>query len=702
MAVLSSIRSKGKLIAICVGGALLAFVLGDFISSGATIFGASQTKMGDINGTTIDYQQFQLQVESKEAYMKSLYNQSALNGNMADEIRDQVWQQAVMENTILKNANDQGLIVTDDEVAHLIQTGYVTNVIRQIATDPQTGMYNPQQVNDFIVQGSNNSQYRFLWQNMEDELRQSRQFNKYLSMVNAGLYVTTAEVEREFAQRTQLSDIKYVAIPYSEIKDEEVSVSDDKLKAFYNDNIKRYVSSTETRDLSYVVFDVIPTDKDSAEALKIANSIKSGLETATAAEVESYINSKSDVPYTPYHYGKGELSNPTVDEMMFAQEPGYVYGPYVDGAYYNVARLISKEMLADSVEASHLLLLVNNPADSLKVKAKADSLLGVYNSGIDFGALAAQFSDDQGSAADSGKLGWITERTNFIPEFKNACFATEKGKTTIVKTAYGYHIIKVTGKTAPKQKVSVGIASVDIRPSNQTRQAAYALASEFAGRNRTRQQFEQAVTEQKLTARIAPGITSNTSQIPGISNSREIIRDAFNDEKSKEVSGVYEMGDMFIVAVLTGVHPKGTQSLASVKNEVTRLATNDAKGDAILNKLGSVSSVDEAANKMGKEVKDATSIHLDMNQIPGIGFEPKVIAAAAALQQGQVSAPIKGETGVYVIQNTSFTPAQAIQPINITTDKRMLENDLKNRASYQVYQSIIEQANIDDRRVKFY
>lgn len=702
MAVLSSIRSKGKLIAIFVGGALLAFVLGDFISSGATIFGASQTKMGDINGTTIDYQQFQLQVESKEAYMKSVYNQSALSGNMADEIRDQVWQQAVMENTILKNANDQGLIVTDDEVAHLIQTGYVTNVIRQIATDPQTGMYNPQVVNDFIVQGSNNSQYRFLWQNMEDELRQSRQFNKYLSMVNAGLYVTTAEVEREFAQRTQLSDIKYVAIPYSEIKDEEVSVSNDKLKAFYNDNIKRYTSSTETRDLSYVVFDVIPTDKDSAEALKIANSIKSGLETATAAEVESYINSKSDVPYTPYHYGKGELSNPTVDEMMFAQEPGYVYGPYVDGAYYNVARLISKEMLADSVEASHLLLLVNNPADSLKVKAKADSLLGVYNSGIDFGALAAQYSDDQGSAADSGKLGWITERTNFIPEFKNACFATEKGKTTIVKTAYGYHIIKVTGKTAPKQKVSVGIASVDIRPSNQTRQAAYALASEFAGRNRTRQQFEQAVTEQKLTARIAPGITSNTSQIPGISNSREIIRDAFNDEKSKEVSGVYEMGDMFIVAVLTGVHPKGTQSLASVKNEVTRLATNDAKGDAILNKLGSVSSVDEAANKMGKEVKDATSIHLDMNQIPGIGFEPKVIAAAAALQQGQVSAPIKGETGVYVLQNTSFTPAQAIQPINITTDKRMLENDLKNRASYQVYQSIIEQANIDDRRVKFY
>ena len=701
MAVLSSIRSRGKLIAICVGGALLAFVLGDFISSGATIFGASQTKMGDINGNTIDYVQFQQQVESRQAFMEQLYGRNALNGNVNDEVRDYVWQQAVRENTILKNANDQGVIVTDAEIANLVQTGYVTGTIRQMFSDPQTGIYDPLVANNYIQQGRQDKTIRFIWQNLENELRQSRQMEKYLSMVNAGMYVTTAEVEREFAQRTQISDIKYVSIPYSDIKDEEVNVSEDKIKAFYNENIKRYVSTSETRDLSYVVFDVIPTDKDSAEALKIANSIKPGLESATPAEIESFINSKSDVPYAPYHYSKGDLSNPTVDEMMFSQEPGFVYGPYVEGEYYNLARLISRDMRPDSVEVSHILLALNNPADSLTVKAKADSLLGVYNSGVDFGALAAQFNEG-GAPSDSGKVGWLTERSNIVPEFLNASFATEKGKTTIVRSAYGYHIIKVTDKTAPKQKVSVGIVSVDVRPSDQTRQAAYAKASEFAGRNRTRQQFEQAVTEQKLPARVAPGITSNTSQIPGIENSREIIRDAFNEEKSQEVSGVYEMGDRFIVAVMTGVHPKGTQSLASVKNEVTRLATNDAKGDAILSKLGSVSSVDEAANKMGKEVKDATSVHLDMVQIPGIGFEPKVIAAAAALQQGQVSAPIKGENGVYVLQNTSFTPAQAIQPINVKTDRTMMESDLKNRASYQAYQSIIDQANITDQRVKFY
>jgi peptidyl-prolyl cis-trans isomerase D len=130
MAVLSSIRSRGKLIAICVGGALLAFVLGDFISSGATIFGASQTKVGDINGTTIDYQQLREQIDEKETYIKLLYNTSVLDNATRDELTESIWERAKMENTILKNANDQGIIVTDAEVAHLIQTGHVHQRIR--------------------------------------------------------------------------------------------------------------------------------------------------------------------------------------------------------------------------------------------------------------------------------------------------------------------------------------------------------------------------------------------------------------------------------------------------------------------------------------------------------------------------------------------------------------------------------------------
>ena len=362
------------MIAICVGGALLAFVLGDFISSGATIFGASQTKVGDINGTTIDYQQLREQIDEKETYIKLLYNTSVLDNATRDELTESIWERAKMENTILKNANDQGIIVTDAEVAHLIQTGQIGNsVIRQIATDRETGMYNPQIISDFISQGDKNGTYRFLWQHMEDDFRTDRQAQKYISMVSAGLYVTTAEVEREFAQRTQISDIKYVAIPYSDIKDEEVTVSDDKIKAVYNENIKRYYNAEETRSIAYVVFDIIPSEKDSADALKEAEAVKKGLESSKPADVDSYVkvNSKCKEDNLRSYYSKGELGNPTLDSIMFAQEPGYVYGPYKEGKYYKVARLTDKAMRSDSVQVSHLLLLAQNPADTLKVKAKS-------------------------------------------------------------------------------------------------------------------------------------------------------------------------------------------------------------------------------------------------------------------------------------------------------------------------------------------
>lgn len=700
MAALTSIRSKGKLIAICVGGALLAFVLGDFINSGATIFGASQTKVGEINGTSIDYNEFQAKVNERETFIKLASGRSTVDAETSDQIREYCWDQTVRENTLAKNANEQGVIVTDAEIAAMIQSGNVTPTIRQAFSNPQTGIYDPNYVAMFIQQGD--AQSRFIWQNMEQELRESQQYNKYLNMIAQGLYITNAEVEREFANRTQLSDIKYVAIPYSDIKDDEVSVTEADLKDVYNKNIKRLERFQETRDLAYVAFDVIPSEKDSAAALEDVNKVKDGLAQAAANEVENYINSKSDVPFSNYHYSKGDIQNPVVDSLMFAEQPGFVYGPYVEGEYYKVARLINTEMLPDSVKASHILIAFRNPADSVAAKAKADSLLDVYKSGIDFGALAMQFSDDQGSQKDSGNLGWIVERTPFIPEFKDACFATDKGKTTVVKSSYGYHIIKVTDKTAPKRKALVGFAQIEIRPSSQTRQMVYSKASEFAGVNRKPAEFEAAIQSNGLIRRIAPNLLANSRGISGIENSRELVRWAFNDDESKEVSDVKEFGDRYIVAALSAVHAKGVPSFNEAKQMLTLEATNNVKAGAIMNKIQGASGVDAVAAKMGKTAQEARNVNFEMAQIPGIGFEPAVIAVASSLGQNQVSAPVKGINGVYVLENTSFTPAQAIQPLNVTTDKTQMLNEIQYRAVYQVPQALTKMANIVDKRVKFF
>ena len=703
MAALQSIRNRGKLIAIAVGAALLAFILGDFLNSSYSIFGQNQFNMGEVNGETISYQDFMEKVNERENFIKLVTNQSTLSGDMQDQIREYVWEDMIRENVIGVNAKKLGIAASDDELINMIKTGNVTQTIRQLFANPQTGMYDPSIVMSFLSDQRQETRAanQFVWDYLERELRENRVSSKYFNMIASGLCVTTSEVEQEFADRTTISDVKFVSLPYSDVKDEEIQVSESELNQYYNENRKLFERDAETRDVNYVAFEVVASQKDSTYSLDIINGLKNDF--ASTNEVVSFINSKSDVQYTDINYNKGEISDATVDSLMFAEQPGFVYGPYIDGGYYKVARLIDIKNLPDSVKASHILVAYRQGEDTTVARQKADSLLTVIKSGIDFGALAMEVSDDQGSAADSGNLGWITDRVNFIPEFKDACFATEKGKITTVTTMYGVHIIKVFDKTQPKKKVNVGFLQIEIEPSNETRQQAYAQASKFAANTREVSKFTEAANAAGLSLRVAPGLTSDTRYIPGISNSREFVRWAFDAEKSKEVSDVMDFDGRLVVAAVVGVHPKGIAPMSAIKSSVQSEVIAKKKGEKILADLASknTSNVDALAAQVNRPVQEASNISLTSVQMGG-NYDPAVVAVAASLDKNQVSKPIAGKTAVYVIQNVNKTPAQPIQPVNVDTDRNAMQRDLSSRASYQAYNALIKMANIVDERYKFF
>ena len=703
MAALQSIRNRGKLIAIAVGAALLAFILGDFLNSSYSIFGQNQFNMGEINGESISYQDFMEKVNERETFIKLVTNQSTLSGDMQDQIREYVWEDMIRENVIGVNAKKLGIAASDDELINMIQTGNVTQTIRQMFANPQTGMYDPSIVMTFLNDQSPETRAanQYVWDYLERELRQNRISSKYFNMIASGLCVTTAEVEQEFADRTTISDVKFVSLPYSDIKDEEVSVSEAELNQYYNQHLKNFERDAETRDVNYVAFDVLASQKDSAYALDIINGLKNDF--ASTNEVVSFINSKSDVQHNDLNYNKGEITDATVDSLMFAEQPGFVYGPYIDEGYYKVARLLDIKHMPDSVKVSHILVGYRQGEDTTVARHKADSLLTVIKSGIDFGALAKEVSDDQGSSADSGNLGWFTDRINFIPEFKDACFATEKGQITTVATSYGVHIIKVFDKTQPKKKVNVGFLQIEIKPSNETRQQAYAKASKFAANTREVAKFSDAANAEGLSLRVAPGLTSDTRYIPGIANSREFVRWAFDEEKSKEVSDVMEFDGRLIVAAVVGIHPKGIAPLSAVKSSVESEVIAQKKGEKILADLQSknVSNVDALAAQINRPVQDASNISLSSVQMGG-NYDPAIVAVAASLDKNQVSKPVAGKTAVYVIQNVNKTPAQPIQPINVDTDRNAMQRDLSSRAGYQAYNALIKMANIVDQRYKFF
>ncbi|MBR4265952.1 MAG: SurA N-terminal domain-containing protein [Bacteroidales bacterium] len=701
MAALQSIRSHGKLIAICVGGALLAFVLGDFINSGSVLFGASQSKVAEINGNSIDQKDLDYRIKTRENFISSITGGS-VDSETSEQIREYVWEQIIRENTYLKYAEEQGLKATSDELAYCIQVGLVTPTMGQVCSPD--GVYNPARAAEI----SKTDEYANVWKYMEDELREARLYNKYVNMVMSGLYVTNAEVQQEFNHRTQLSDIKFVSVPLSEVSDEEVQgkITDAQLKASYDELKNIYYRSIETRNIDYVRFNMIPTSADSADAYKIALNAKEGLETEPADEVPSYVDAQSDIKYFDYHYSKGDLNNEIVDSLMFSETPGYVYGPYVEGEFYKTARLIEFSNRPDSVNVSHIIVAYRQPgaADSVATKAKADSLMDVLKSGVDFGALAAQASDDRNAVRDSGNIRFLTELTpmGFDPAFKNACFETETGKVTLVKANYGYHILKVNSRTALKKKATIGFVAVEIRPSKNTRDVAYGKASAFAANYRTNAEFQHGIEVDSLIRRNANDLTVSTRNIASIENSREIVRWAFDDDKNKEVYGAKEHGDSYIVASLTGVNKKGYPSMESLKPILTTHVLRKLKGEILAEKMKGASSVDALAAQLNKNVQEATTISFENYQIPGIGADPAVIATAALLTQGQVSAPVVGSNAVYVLQNTSFTPAQPIQELNIATDRKQMERVLRGKAQNSLYASLIKMANIEDMRWKIY
>ena len=706
MAALQSIRNRGKLIAICVGAALLAFILGDFLNSSFSIFGQSQFNMGEINGETISYQDFQDRVNERSYFIQLVTNQSSLSSEMTDQINDYVWEDMIREKVIGSVTDKLGITASDDEIINMIQTGNVTNTIHQLFYNPETGQYDPSQVMAFLSARDKNGREiptnQFIWNYLEKELRDTRVQSKYFNLIGAGLCVTTSEVEKEFTDRTTISDVRFVELPYSNIEDKDVAVSESEISQYYNKNIKQYERNAETRDVDYVTFDVVASPKDSANAYNIITGLKDDF--TSTNDAVSFIDTKSDVPYSKINFNKGEINNETVDSLMFANEPGFVYGPYIDEGYYKIARLIEITNLPDSVKASHILVAFRQGVDTTVTRQKADSIMGVLKSGIDFGALAMELSDDTGSASDSGNLGWITDRINYIPEFVDACFATEVGKINTVTTRYGIHIIKVSEKTKIKKKVNVGFLQVEITPSSETRQSIYAQANKFAANTREVSKFAEAVdSDPSMVRRVAPGLTSDIRYIPGIDNAREFVRWAFDKEKSKEVSDVMEFGEKYVVAAVVGIHPQGVAPLSAVKSNVESALIAQKKGEKIIADLQSknISSVDALAAQMNTTVQEASNISMSSTRL-GQFADPAVVAVAANLDNNQVSKPFAGKNAVYVIQNTNKTPAQPIQQINIDTDRRVLQRDLQTRAPREAYNAMIKKANIVDQRYKFF
>lgn len=708
MATLQTIRNRGGLlVSIVIGLALLAFIVGDALNSGSQIFNSGKNEVGEIAGEGISIIDFQNRVAKNEEIVKVMNNTAALNEEQQSMLRNNTWQQMVMEKLMEQEYDELDLNVSGDELYDVLLGDNMSPSVRQMFTDPATGTVDKDRARLYIkqvVEDKGLTPQKLYWLNMEEQTLATRKMAKYNDLLMKALYITDEQAKESTEANASKADISYIVKNYSTIDDSAIVVSNSEIKDYYNKNQKKF-EQEESRKIVYVNFDIEPSGEDYVETEKAVKELVDEF-TETNDPIDFVSLSSSDTKADRNYYKKEEITNDSLANYLLNNRAA-VYGPYLENNAYKISRIASVKMLPDSVRARHILIVPENN-DYQKAQIVADSLAKLLRKGANFEQLAKENSKDENSAVNGGDLGWFNQKAMVQP-FSDSVFFAKKNDIKVVLTQYGAHVVQVTDMAKPVEKFQIATIEKEVTPSAKTTNKIYNDARTFATNISSTEDFNKKVEESGLTKRIA-SVDKNEKTVAGMDNARDMIRRIYMAEEPGVVtttdgSIIFENGNKYTIAVLTEIDEEGIAPINNVASNIKRILIQKKKAEQLKKELADIQNNSESllsvAQKAGLEVKEATDITFNSFQIPGAGIEPKVIAASSILEQGKISAPIEGNQGVYIIMVNNRT-SEEITPEMIQQTKEAMKQANMYRANYQSFQTILKNGEVKDERYKFY
>jgi peptidyl-prolyl cis-trans isomerase D len=712
MSVIQQIRDKAAwLVFGLIALSLVGFLLMDAFVGRSRFFGGNSTTIGSVNGEKLDYVKFDRMVsDQEEAYKAKGY---PVNDITQQNIKDGVWKQFI-EESVLSDADKQlGLEISDKELNDMLVGQNAIPEIKQSFTDPKTGIFDGQAAASTINQlrtiyknnrktdKSYDEAKRFFEEGIPQIVR-SRQKDKYLSLVATSVYVPKWMIEKMNADNSQVAAISYVDVPYSTIADSTIKISDDEIKE-YVDKHKDQYKQQETRSIAYVSFNAAPTAGDSANILQQLLNLKNDF--AASKDAEAFLaRNGSEISYYDNYLAKSKIQVPKKDSILILPNGG-LYGPYLDGSNYVIAKKIDEKNMPDSVRARHILVATidqktGQPTmeDSVAIK-KIDSIKNLIDKGASFDSLAAKLSDDQSSRIKGGDLGYFTQG-QMVKEFDNFCFTGKKGDKKIIKSQFGYHYIEILDQKAFEPAFKIAYLAKKIEASQETDQNASGLANQFAGESRSQKAFDDNIQKLKLQKLFALDIKPVDYNIQGIGVSRQFVRWIY-DASLGDVSEPNGIGDKYLVALVTEINKEGTMSVAKARPLVEPVLRNKKKADLIFKKIGNPPSLEAAASLSTQKIQQADSIGFSSPYIPVIGQESRVVGSAfdKQLQSKPVSPPIEGNGGVFVIKVLHLiAKPNSSDPEELRRNQQQIQQSM---ATQQVIAVLTKAADIKDNRGKF-
>lgn len=665
MAALGKIRSKGGILVGAIGLALFAFLAGDAARSCDGIKGEARQQIGEILGKKISVQDYQKLIDEYQSAIKFTMQRDNLTDQEVNQVNDQVWQQLVSNRVIEADAEKVGLTVTEKEIQNVLNEGTNPMLVQTPFVNQQTGRFDVNALKQFFdsynkAKAAKSPQVEQMqaiydyWLFVEKNLRAQLLGQKYQALLASCVLSNKAEAKMAFKDNNEESQIQLASLAYSTVKDADVKVTDDDLKAKYAELKPAFRQNVETRDIKFVDFQIKASAADRSQVVKEMNDFQKQL--ASAADPAAVVSkSGSEIPYLGLPVSnKAYQQYPDIASKIDSLSVGTT--GVVENAQdntLNIIRVLSKAQLADSIQFRQINIAAATPDEA---RAKADSIQKALAGGADFDALAKRYGQ-------TGEKVWFTgQQYEMAPSmsqdnrtFINALLNGEVNATQNLALTQGNIILQILDKKAFTTKTTAAVIKKVVDFSKATRSNAYNKFSEFVAKSSTVADLEKNAPKSGYQVQSLNDISTAEHYVGGIPGTRDALKWLF-EAKQGEVSPLYECGnnDHLLVIALTAVHPQGYRSWddAQVKEILKREVIKDKKAEKLMAKLKGVNSI-AAAQAKGAKVSSVNQITFAAPafvQATG-SVEPALSGAVAGTAAGKFSkAPVKGNAGVYVFQ----------------------------------------------------
>lgn len=650
MAALGKIRKRGMILISIIGLGLFAFIAEEGFRSCEASRNDQRQQVGKVLGEKVNVQDFQKLIDEYTEVIKMQQGVDNLNEMQMNQVKDMVWQTYIQTKVVEDEAKKIGLTVTDAELQNILAEGTNPMLMQTPFVNRQTGRFDVNSLKKFIAdyktqQTANPqmaAQYQILykyWTFIERTLRQQILAQKYQSLLAGCILSNPVEAKLSYKEENEESSIQLATFAYSTIDDSKIKVQDADLKAKYDELKERFKQNVESRDIKYVTVRVEPSPADRAELQQSFKKYTTDL--AAASEPANIVRkSTSLVNYLGIPVAKTAYPNDIADKLD-SMAVGQTYGPFetkMDNSM-NVVKLISKQLLPDSVQYRQIQVIGKTPAEAQK---RADSIYTALNAGAAFETIAKKYGQ-------SGEKVWMT-----TAQYQNAPSLDADTKTYIgtlnnsgvnelknIKIGQGNLIVQVVDRRAMINKYTAAVIKKSIDFSKDTYSKAYNKFSSFVSANQTPESIQKNAKSSGYTVQDAKDITTSTHTLVGINATREAMKWLF-DAKEGEISPMYECGnnDQLLLVVLDKIHPKGYRSYddPQVKEFLKAEVLRDKKAEQLMAKAKDVKNI-AAAQAKGAKVDAVNQITFAAPVfVMSVGAsEPALSGAVAATAKGKFS-----------------------------------------------------------------